>query len=77
MNFRSSGLVACLLAAVTAGCGTATASSPPGVPNAGTGVPSSCQHPAGDVLTLASSGKTYCSSSPLTTATAWNATSTG
>ena len=27
MNFRSSGLVACLLAAVTAGCGTVTASS--------------------------------------------------
>jgi len=60
MNFRSSGLVACLLAAVTAGCGTATASSPAGGANASTGVPSSCQHPAGDVLTLASSGKTYC-----------------
>ena len=63
MNFRSSGLVACLLAAVTAGCGTATASSPAGgaqTTASSTGVPSSCQHPAGDVLTLASSGKTYC-----------------
>ncbi len=69
MNLRSTGLVACLLAAVAAGCGTATASSPAGgaqttasstgVPSS-TGVSSSCQHPAGDVLTLASSGKTYC-----------------
>ena len=63
MNFRSSGLVACLLAAVTAGCGTATASSPAAGAHttaSSTGVPSRCQHPAGDVLTLASSGKTYC-----------------
>jgi len=30
MNFRSSGLAACLLAAVTAGCGTVTASPPGG-----------------------------------------------
>ena len=57
MNFRSSGLAACLLAAVTAGCGTATASSPA----AGAQTTASrCHHPAGDVLTLASSGKTYC-----------------
>jgi hypothetical protein len=86
MNFRSSGLVACLLAVAAAGCGTVTASPPaggaqtttappvhptasataarqspaPGILNASTGAPSSCQHPAGDVLTLASSGKTYC-----------------
>jgi hypothetical protein len=62
MNFRSSGLVACLLAAATAGCGTATASSPAGGAQT-TASPlhaTSCPHPAGDVLTLASSGKTYC-----------------
>jgi hypothetical protein len=106
MNIRSSGVATCLLVAVTAGCGTVTASSPgggasptasavqptasavhptasavhptasavhvtasatvagpsraPGTPSAGTGVSSSCQHPAGEVLTLASNGKTYC-----------------
>jgi hypothetical protein len=92
MNFRSSGVAACLLAAVTAGCGTVTASSSgggahpttsavhasasavhasasaasvrqsqaPSALNASTGVPPGCQHPAGDVLTLASNGKTYC-----------------
>ena len=62
MNFRSGGLVACLLAAVTAGCGTATASSPAGGAQTTASPPhaTSCPHPAGDVLTLASSGKTYC-----------------
>ena len=92
MNFRWSGLAACLLAAVTAGCGTVTASSSGGgahptataghatasavhttasaaatkqsqVPSAVTasaGARSGCQRPAGDVLTLASNGKTYC-----------------
>lgn len=92
MNFRSSGVAACLLAAVTAGCGTVTASSSgggahpttsvvqatasavhasasavstrqsqaPSALNASTGVPPDCQRPAGDVLTLASNGKTYC-----------------
>jgi hypothetical protein len=92
MNFRSSEVAACLLAAVTAGCGTVTASSSgdaahptpsavratasavhatasavstrqsqaPGALNASTGVPPGCQRPAGDVLTLASKGKTYC-----------------
>jgi hypothetical protein len=94
MNFRSSGLVACLLAAATviiAGCGTVTASSSgagahpatsavhataseaatgqsqaprssqtPGALSTSTGAPSGCQHPAGDVVTLASNGKTYC-----------------
>jgi hypothetical protein len=92
MNFRSSGVAACLLAAVTAGCGTVTASSAgggahsttPAVPapasavhatgsavstrpsqapsalTTSTGVPPGCQRPAGDVLTLASNGKTYC-----------------
>ena len=92
MNFRSSGVAACLLAAVTAGCGTVTASSSgggahsttPAVPapasaaratgsevstrqslapsalTTSTGVPPGCQRPAGDVLTLASNGKTYC-----------------
>ena len=89
MNIRSSGVAACLLAAVTAGvtagCGTVTASSSgggptptgsgvhatasatparpsraSGTPSAGTGVSSSCQQPAGGVLTLASNGKTYC-----------------
>jgi hypothetical protein len=92
MNFRSSGVAACLLAAVTAGCGTVTASSSgggahpttsavqatasavhasasavstrqsqaPSALNASTGAPSDCQRPAGDVLTLASNGKTYC-----------------
>jgi hypothetical protein len=34
--------------------------SAPGIVNASTGAPSSCQHPAGEVLTLASNGKTYC-----------------
>jgi hypothetical protein len=85
MNIRSSGVAACLLAAVAAGCGTVTASPSgggptptgpgvhatasataakpsraPGTPSAGTGLPSSCQQPAGGVLTLASNGKTYC-----------------
>jgi hypothetical protein len=85
MNFRSSGVAACLLAAVTAGCGTATASSTaggahpttsavhatasaastrqsqaPSALNASTDAPNGCQRPAGDVLTLASNGKTYC-----------------
>jgi hypothetical protein len=85
MNIRSSGVAACLLAAVTAGCGTVTGSPPgggahasasvvhatasatsarpspaPGTPNAGAGAPSGCQRPTGDVLTLASNGKTYC-----------------
>jgi hypothetical protein len=92
MNFRWSGLAACLLAAVTAGCGTVTASSSGGgahptatageatasavhttasaaatkqsqVPSAvtaSTGARSGCQRPAGDVVTLASNGKTYC-----------------
>jgi hypothetical protein len=85
MNFRSSGVAACLLTAVTAGCGTVTASSSgggahptastvhatasagstkqsqaPSALNASTGVPPACQRPAGDVLTLASNGKTYC-----------------
>ena len=83
MNFRSSGVAACLLAAVTAGCGTVTASSSgggahptavhatasavstrqsqaPSALNASTEAPSGCQRPAGDVLTLASNGKTYC-----------------
>lgn len=85
MNIRSSGAAACLLAAVTAGCGTVTASPSgggptptepgvhatasataakpsraPGTPSAGTGLPSSCQQPAGGALTLASNGKTYC-----------------
>jgi hypothetical protein len=85
MNFRSSGVAACLLAGVTAGCGTVTASSSgggahptasavhasasavstresqaPSALNASTGAASSCKHPAGDVLTLASNGKTYC-----------------
>lgn len=85
MNFRSSGVAACLLAAVTAGCGTVTASSSgggahpttsavhatasavstrqsqaPSALNASTDAPSGCQRPAGDVLTLASNGKTYC-----------------
>lgn len=92
MNFRSSGVAACLLAAVTAGCGTVTASSSgggahpttsavratasalhatasavstrqsqaPSALNASTAAPSGCQRPAGDVLTLASNGKTYC-----------------
>lgn len=71
MNFRSSGVAACLLAAVTAGCGTVTASSSggaahptksqaPGALNVRTDAPSGCQRPAGDVLTLASNGKTYC-----------------
>lgn len=72
MNFRSSGVAACLLAAVTAGCGTVTASSSgggahstrqsqaPSALNATTEAPSGCQRPAGDVLTLASNGKTYC-----------------
>jgi hypothetical protein len=61
MNFRSSGLVACLLAAavITAGCGTVTAPSS-GVLSTSTGAPSGCQHPAGGVVTLASNGKTYC-----------------
>jgi hypothetical protein len=65
MNFRSSGLVACLLAAVTviiASCGTVTASSSqtPGALSTSTGAPSGCQHPTGNVVTLASNGKTYC-----------------
>ena len=92
MNFRSSGVAACLLAAVTAGCGTVTASSSgggahpttsavratasalhatasavstrqsqaPSALNASTAAPAGCQRPAGDVLTLASNGKTYC-----------------
>jgi hypothetical protein len=85
MNIRSSGVAACLLAAVTAGCGTVTASPSgggptptgpgvhatasataakpsraPGTPSAGTGIPTSCQPPAGGALTLASNGKTYC-----------------
>ena len=85
MNFRSSGAAACFLAAVTAGCGTVTASSSGGgahpttavvhptasavstrqsqassALNASTSAPSGCQRPAGDVLTLASNGKTYC-----------------
>jgi hypothetical protein len=34
--------------------------SAPGIVNASAGAPSSCQHPAGEVLTLASNGKTYC-----------------
>jgi hypothetical protein len=44
----------------TASATAARQSPAPGVSNASTGVPSSCQHPAGDVLTLASNGKTYC-----------------
>ena len=65
MNFRSSGLVACLLAAITviiASCGTVTASSSqtPGALSTSTGAPSGCQHPTGNVVTLASNGKTYC-----------------
>ena len=64
MNFRSSGVAACLLAAVTAGCGTVTASSSGGAAHPTTSAvstrPSGCQRPAGDVLTLASNGKTYC-----------------
>ena len=75
MNVRSAGLGACLLAVVIAGCGTVTASAPgagghptasathaqaPGTPAAGTGVPSSCQRPADDTVTLAGNGKSYC-----------------
>jgi hypothetical protein len=44
-----------------AGSATAASQSPaPGIVSASTGVPPGCQHPAGDVLTLASNGKTYC-----------------
>jgi hypothetical protein len=74
MNIRSSGVAACLLAAVTAGCGTVTASSSgggstpvaPGMHAAASATAarpsraSSCQQLAGGALTLASNGKTYC-----------------
>jgi hypothetical protein len=60
MNLRSSGTVICLLAVAAAGCGTVTASPPAGGAPTTTAPPASCQHPAGDVLTLASNGKTYC-----------------
>jgi hypothetical protein len=81
VNFRSTGVAACLLAAVTgaatAGCASATTSPPVSPPGGGThpstsaapasaaaasasAAPSGCQRPAGDVLTLASNGKTYC-----------------
>jgi len=59
MNIRSSGVAACLLAAVAAGCGTVTASPSGGGPTP-TGVAPSCQQPASGALTLASNGKTYC-----------------
>ena len=93
MNRLSIGLATCLVAAVTVGCGTVTASSSgggahptatagqatasavhatasaaaatkqsqaPSTVTASTGAPSGCQHPAAEVLTLASNGKTYC-----------------
>ena len=75
MNFRSSGIAALVLAAltvvVTVGCASATTSSSGGTYSSataaqrstltvGTSARSSCLRPAGDVLTLASNGKTYC-----------------
>jgi len=65
MNFRASAVAVCLLAVAAVGCGTATASSSAGGAQS-TASPvhptasSSCQDPAGDGLTLASNGKTYC-----------------
>ena len=44
----------------TASATAAKQSQAPGIVNASTGAPSSCQHPAGDVLTLAGNGKAYC-----------------
>ncbi len=73
MNVRSAGLGACLLAVVLAGCGTVTApgagghpaasathAQAPNMPAVGTGVPSSCQRPADNTVTLAGNGKSYC-----------------
>lgn len=78
MNRMTIRLATCLVAMVTAGCGTvAASSSAAGAHPAASGVSAqqsqaasalnasvsartACQHPANDVLTLASNGKTYC-----------------
>jgi hypothetical protein len=72
MSYRSIGMAICLVAAATAGCGTAHASQPGTLAAkqspasrtvvAGTAAPASCQHPAGKslVLTMTSKGKTIC-----------------
>ena len=44
----------------TASAGSTRQSQAPSGLNASTSAPSGCQRPAGDVLTLASNGKTYC-----------------